>query len=79
MVTPDGLTVRVDLVEALGPETLVHGRLDDETKLMVRLPGTTIIGDSLTVALPSSACMCSTRRRGCASTREAAGAYLLVV
>ncbi len=55
MVTPDGLTVRVDLVEALGPETLVHGRLDDETKLMVRLPGTTIIGDSLTVALPSSA------------------------
>ena len=49
-----GLTVRVTVVETLGPETLVHGRLDDDTPLMVRLPGSAVIGESLTVALPSA-------------------------
>jgi sn-glycerol 3-phosphate transport system ATP-binding protein len=47
-----GLALRVDLVEALGADTLVYGRLPSETTLVARLPGTTAvrIGDLVPVA-----------------------------
>jgi sn-glycerol 3-phosphate transport system ATP-binding protein len=43
----------VDLVEALGADTLVHGRLGDAT-MTVRLPGSTVVreGDRVPLALP---------------------------
>ena len=34
------LTVTVELAEMLGADTIVHGRLDDGTLLLARLPGT---------------------------------------
>jgi sn-glycerol 3-phosphate transport system ATP-binding protein len=34
-----GLDIRVELVELLGADTLVHGRLSDDKALIVRLPG----------------------------------------
>jgi sn-glycerol 3-phosphate transport system ATP-binding protein len=48
----DGLPVTVELVEALGAETLVHGRLPDGTTLLVKQPGILPVGETLTVALP---------------------------
>jgi sn-glycerol 3-phosphate transport system ATP-binding protein len=47
-----GLALRVDLVEALGADTLVYGRLPSETPLVARLPGTSVvkIGDIVPVA-----------------------------
>ena len=46
--------VSVDLVEALGADTLVHGRVGNETTLTVRLPGTTRVaaGQRLALAVP---------------------------
>ena len=52
---PDGLPVTVDLVEPLGSETLVHGRLGDGTALMVKQAGTVPVGETLQVALPAAA------------------------
>ncbi len=56
-VEPDanGLAVAVDLVEPLGSETLVHGRLADGTALMVKQAGAMPVGETLHVALPSAA------------------------
>jgi sn-glycerol 3-phosphate transport system ATP-binding protein len=51
----DGLPVTVDLVEPLGSETLVHGRLADGTPLMVKQPGALPVGELLHVALPPAA------------------------
>jgi sn-glycerol 3-phosphate transport system ATP-binding protein len=47
-----GLVLRVDLVEALGADTLVYGRLPSETQLVARLPGTSVvkIGDLVPVS-----------------------------
>jgi sn-glycerol 3-phosphate transport system ATP-binding protein len=36
---PAGIAMPVDLVEPLGSETLIHGRLSDEQMLTVKLPG----------------------------------------
>ena len=55
VVTPGGLPLSVELVEPLGSETLVHGRLADGTALLVKQPGATPVGESLTVALPPAA------------------------
>ncbi len=52
---PDGLPVTVDLVEPLGSETLVHGRLADGTPLLVKLPGAAPVGESLAVGLAPAA------------------------
>jgi sn-glycerol 3-phosphate transport system ATP-binding protein len=51
----DGLPVTVDLVEPLGSETLVHGRLADGTPLMVKQSGALPVGEMLHVALPPAA------------------------
>jgi sn-glycerol 3-phosphate transport system ATP-binding protein len=52
------LTLRVDLVEPLGSETLIHGRLDDSKdqdtstpEIVVRLPGHAPAGDRLPLHL----------------------------
>jgi sn-glycerol 3-phosphate transport system ATP-binding protein len=49
--------VAVDLVEALGADTLVHARLADGGALTLRLPGTTRVreGDRLPLRLPPAA------------------------
>ena len=52
---PAGLALKVDLVEPLGSETLVHGRLDDGTPVMVKQPTTLSVDEVLHVAFPSAA------------------------
>jgi sn-glycerol 3-phosphate transport system ATP-binding protein len=51
----DGLTLTVDLIEPLGSETLVHGRLSvgDET-IVVRTPGMVAPSETVTVAVDSA-------------------------
>ena len=52
VVAPDGLALTVDLVEPLGSETLVHGRLADGTPLLVKQAGALPVGETLAVWLP---------------------------
>jgi sn-glycerol 3-phosphate transport system ATP-binding protein len=51
------LHLTADLVEALGADTLVHGRLGADAALLARLPGgvTTRAGDRLTLAVAPDA------------------------
>jgi sn-glycerol 3-phosphate transport system ATP-binding protein len=51
------LSLSIDLVEALGADTLVHGRLAGGAALTLRLPGTTRVrvGDRLGLAVPADA------------------------
>jgi sn-glycerol 3-phosphate transport system ATP-binding protein len=50
-----GIPVQVALVEPLGSETLVHGRLADGTGLLIKRPGAAPVGERLAVALPAGA------------------------
>ncbi|HZU91779.1 MAG TPA: TOBE domain-containing protein, partial [Stellaceae bacterium] len=52
---PHGLPLAVDLIEPLGSETLLHGRLADETPLVVKIAGTVPLPEPLAVALPAAA------------------------
>jgi sn-glycerol 3-phosphate transport system ATP-binding protein len=52
ILDPAGLEFAVDLVEPLGSETLVHGRLADGTALVVKLAGAAPAGELLRIALP---------------------------
>jgi sn-glycerol 3-phosphate transport system ATP-binding protein len=56
-IDPEGVPLRVDLIEPLGSETLVHGRLaaQGEAPLVVRLAGKAPEGDVLPVAFPPDA------------------------
>ena len=54
-IDPAGLALAVELVEPLGSETLVHGRLPDGTPMLAKLPGAPPVGEALQVALPSDA------------------------
>jgi sn-glycerol 3-phosphate transport system ATP-binding protein len=51
---PNGVTLRIDLIELLGSESLVHGRLaaPGEASLVVRLAGAAPDGESLTIGFP---------------------------
>ncbi|MDA8052261.1 MAG: sn-glycerol-3-phosphate ABC transporter ATP-binding protein UgpC [Rhodospirillales bacterium] len=49
-----GLSLAVDLVEPLGSETLLHGRLPGGAALTVQLPGMVPVGDAVAVALPAA-------------------------
>ena len=51
VLEPGGLRVVVDLVELLGSEMLVHGRMDDGALLTVKLP-TGPVGEALFVRFP---------------------------
>jgi sn-glycerol 3-phosphate transport system ATP-binding protein len=48
--SPEGLCLQIDLIEPLGSETLVHGRLQDATPLVVKVTGYAPGGETLTVA-----------------------------
>ena len=52
-----GFDLQVELVELLGADTLVYGRLSDGKTLVVRLPGTEVpkIGDRLPVSAAEGA------------------------
>ncbi len=54
-IDPAGLALKVDLVEPLGSETLVHGRLDDGTAMMVKQATALSVDEVLHIALPSAA------------------------
>jgi sn-glycerol 3-phosphate transport system ATP-binding protein len=49
-----GIVLRVDLVEPLGAETLVHGRLPDDTPLTLKIDGHALVADQLRIAIPSA-------------------------
>ena len=51
---PDGVPLRIDLVQPLGSETLVHGRLaaPGETSLVIRMAGKAPEGDILAIEFP---------------------------
>ena len=51
-LSPSGIPLRVELVEPLGSETLVHGRLPDGSALTVKRPGTLEVAEELGVAFP---------------------------
>ena len=50
-----GVRVKVDLIEPLGSETLIHGRLSDGASFAVRVSGTPPAEDAFSVALPADA------------------------
>jgi len=50
-LAPGGLPLQVELVEPLGSETLVHGRMADGTPLLAKLPGAMPVADQVAVAL----------------------------
>ena len=51
---PDGLALQVDLIEPLGSETVVIGRLSDGTMLSVKLPARETIGETMTIAIDAA-------------------------
>ena len=53
-VSSDGLALTVELVEPLGSETLVHGRLPDGTALLVKQAGALPVGDTLHIGFPAA-------------------------
>ena len=50
-----GIPLAVELVEPLGSETLVHGRMADGTALLAKLPGAAPVGERVEVALAPDA------------------------
>jgi sn-glycerol 3-phosphate transport system ATP-binding protein len=54
-LNPDGVSLRIDLVEPLGSETLVHGRLaaPGEPALVMRLAGRAPESDTLGIEFPA--------------------------
>ncbi len=50
-LAPRGLALQVELVEPLGSETLVHGRMPDGTALLAKLQGAAAIGDEVFVTI----------------------------
>ena len=52
---PGGLRLNVELVEPLGSETLVHGRMADGTPLLAKLQGAVPVSDTLDVMLDPAA------------------------
>ncbi len=49
-----GIPLAVELVEPLGSETLVHGRMADGTALLAKLPGAEPVGERVSVGLASA-------------------------
>jgi sn-glycerol 3-phosphate transport system ATP-binding protein len=49
-----GIPIEVELVEPLGSETLVHGRMADGTALLAKLPGAAPVAERVEVALTPS-------------------------
>ena len=55
VLAPGGLPLDVDLIEPLGSETLVHGRLADGTPLLCKLQGAAPVAELVAVALDPAA------------------------
>ena len=55
MLAERGMPVAVELVEPLGSETLVHGRLADGAALLCKLPGAVEVGENIAVAFDPAA------------------------
>ena len=55
-IDPNGVPFEIDLVEPLGSETLVHGRLavPEETALVIRVAGRPPGGDGLRIGFPAT-------------------------
>jgi sn-glycerol 3-phosphate transport system ATP-binding protein len=51
---PAGIVIQVDLIEPLGSETVIIGKLADGEMLSVKLPGRAPAGETLAVTLPSA-------------------------
>jgi sn-glycerol 3-phosphate transport system ATP-binding protein len=51
-MVPNGIPLQVDLMEPLGSETLVHGRLPGEAPLTLRIAGPPPRGEQFAVAFP---------------------------
>ena len=51
VLAPGGLALQVELVEPLGSETLVHGRMADGTALVAKLPGALPVAERIEVGL----------------------------
>ena len=54
IVDAAGMELPVDLVEPLGSETLVHGRLPDGTLLTIKVDQGTALGETICVSFPAS-------------------------
>ena len=54
-VNGGGVPLMVELVEPLGSETLVHGRMADGTALLCKLPGAVEVAERLDVAFDPAA------------------------
>ncbi len=54
-LSADGIPLQVELVEPLGSETLVHGRMADGTPLLAKLPGAAPVADRVGVTLDAAA------------------------
>ena len=54
-LAPSGIALQVELVEPLGSETLVHGRMEDGTALLAKQPGAAAVGDDVLVTLDPDA------------------------
>jgi sn-glycerol 3-phosphate transport system ATP-binding protein len=54
-INPEGIPLRIDLVEPLGSETLIHGRLaaPGEAALVMRLAGRAPESDVLSIEFPA--------------------------
>jgi sn-glycerol 3-phosphate transport system ATP-binding protein len=63
-LAPNGIPLQVELVEPLGSETLVHGRMTDGTALLAKQPGAAAIGDDVFVTLESADMHVFDRDRG---------------
>ncbi|MGH7054992.1 MAG: ABC transporter ATP-binding protein [Stellaceae bacterium] len=55
LLDPGGMPLAVDLIEPLGSETLLHGRLADATPLVVKIAGAAPSRETFAVALPAAA------------------------
>ena len=63
-LAPNGIALQVELVEPLGSETLVHGRMEDGTALLAKQPGAAAVGDQVFVTLDPAALHIFERQSG---------------
>ena len=54
MLAPDGMAMQIDLIEPLGSETVLIGRMDDGELLSVKVPGRAPAGEAIRVSFPAA-------------------------
>ena len=78
LLAREGMEFAVDLVEPLGSETLLHGRLADGTGLVVKVAGAAPGGETLHLTLPPAELHVFDAGSGSRLEPESVGAELLV-